>query len=142
MTRNGDPWASYSGLTFGPPPPVPPNPFAVAQLQPAAAQQPTTNPFAVQQQRVDTPPAQHSRPPSGTGAAEQQRVDLEDELSDSREEEALAVRQQPRGYTTLVPQTPLQPVGVFTPLYRRSGPVGISERQLHRVMQSQEMTRP
>ena len=90
--------------------------MAVAQQQPAAVELPTANPFAVQQQRIDTPPAQRSRPPSVTGAAEQQRVDPEDELSDSREDEATAVRQQPRGYTTPVPQTPLQPVGVFTPL--------------------------
>ena len=98
------------------------------------------NPFAPAQPRIDTPPAQHSRPPSVTGAAEQQRVDPEDELSDSREEEASANRQQPRGYTTPVPTVPLQNVGVFTPLYRRSGPQNISEQTLHRVMQCQELT--
>ena len=86
LAGSGDPWASYGNLTFGVPNR---SPFATAQLTPPTAQlaQPSS-PFSVPQQRIDTPPAQQSRPPSVNGTAERQRVDPEDELSDSREEEA------------------------------------------------------
>ena len=136
LRGEGDPWANYGNLTFGFPQR---NPFASAQPPPVAAQS-VPNPFSMTQQRIDTPPAQRSRPPSASGAAEHQRVAPEDELSDSREEDATSARRPPRDYTTPVPLQPTRPVGVFAPLYRRSGPHSISEQQLHRVLQSQEIT--